>query len=152
MCSTEKSIASRLSSLLLKLKSSKSDPTKLTPEQEDLVASHFSTRFRTMFTSSHLFHFLPANAAQEQENFDELVIRHLKKPSVYQDFGRIYDSSKLGRALVELGMKEKFVAGYIKWKREAQLGTTFDGCGWNEDWVYEIGGARGAVIDIMENF
>ncbi|KAF3928632.1 hypothetical protein AA313_de0206117 [Arthrobotrys entomopaga] len=151
MCSTEKSVSSRLSSLISKLKPSKSSSSKLSAEQEELVKLHFSTSFRKIFTSSHLFKFLPI-IPNYQETYDEAVARHLKKPSLYEDFGRVYESSKLGRCLVQLGMKEGFVTEYIKWKKDQSGDSSFDGCGWNEEWVYETGGAKGAVFDILGNF
>ncbi|KAF3932573.1 hypothetical protein ABW20_dc0105677 [Dactylellina cionopaga] len=151
MCSTEQSISSRLRTLISKLTSSKSQSTQLTPEQEALVTTHFSPRICSIFSSSHLLHFLPLGT--QEGIHDDLVIRHLNKKSVYEQFGRIYDSGKLRRCLVDqIGMKKYFVDGYIKWKSEAESGVSgFDGCGWNDEWVMELGGVRGAVCDILNN-
>ncbi|KAF3942513.1 hypothetical protein ABW19_dt0208127 [Dactylella cylindrospora] len=152
-----KSIASRLEYLFSKLKTSK--VTKLSPEQEKVLTMHFSPRILSIFSHTHLINFIPSSSSassivtspEQETNMDEAIVHHIMKPSHYEDFGRIYDSGKLGRGLVALGMDEEFVQGYLKWKREL-LGVTFDGCGWNEEWVYEIGGVRGAVVDILRNF
>ncbi|EWC47651.1 hypothetical protein DRE_03271 [Drechslerella stenobrocha 248] len=154
MCNAEESIISRFCRFWRKLSTGgEVKPSKLAPEQQALLEVRFSPRIRSIFSEPHLAEFLPTETQEKSVTcLDDLVICRAMKPSSHERFGKIYDSGKLGRCLKELGMTVQFVAGYLRWKRESQFGTTFDGCGWNEEWVYDIGGTRGAVQDVFENF
>ncbi|KAJ6260126.1 hypothetical protein Dda_4347 [Drechslerella dactyloides] len=130
--------------------------TGLTAEEETFLVLHFTPRIRHIFSARHLLRSSPIVETEPGEkpvNFDNLIIQKAMKPSAYESFINVYDSGKIGRCLIDgVGMEPRFVARYLEWKREMEDTIVFDGSSWNEQWVYEIGGVRGAVREILQNF
>ncbi|KAK6528499.1 hypothetical protein TWF281_009740 [Arthrobotrys megalospora] len=161
-------ITQKLTLLFSKLTSKGSKQTILTEEQEFLLSTIFSKRVLKIFSHSHLLTFLPRVSSSSSSmgqtlepgemdysgNDDKVISSARKNSKVYEKLnGRVYDAGKLGRCLVELGLSEEFVRGYVKWKRDGALGGMgFDGAEWNEEWVGEVGGVEGAFADILINF